>query len=63
MDMTRPKDQAFGFVNDRIKNKLHSWRNKFLSSARKNVMLKVVIMAMSTYAKAYISFQQSFAMR
>ncbi|XP_071902757.1 uncharacterized protein [Coffea arabica] len=50
MVVTRTKDQIFSFIRDNVKEKLHSWRNKLLSAARKEVMLKAVIMTMPTYA-------------
>ena len=50
MVVTRTKDYIFGFIKDNVKEKLHNWKNKLLSVARKKVMLKAVIMAMPTYA-------------
>ncbi|XP_027124310.1 uncharacterized mitochondrial protein AtMg00310-like [Coffea arabica] len=49
MVITRTKGQAFGFVKDSIKARLNSWKNKFLSTAGKEVLLKAVTMAMPTY--------------
>lgn len=50
MVISRSKDQIFGFIKENIKRKLQDWRNKLLSSAGKEVMLKAVSMAMPTYA-------------
>ncbi|XP_027172745.1 uncharacterized protein LOC113772350 [Coffea eugenioides] len=49
MVVSRTKDQIFGFVRESIKRRLQNWKNKFLSSAGKGIMLKTVAMAMPTY--------------
>ncbi|XP_071920724.1 uncharacterized mitochondrial protein AtMg00310-like [Coffea arabica] len=49
MVISRTKDQIFGFVRENIKRRLQDWKNKFLSSIGKKVMLKAVSMAMPTY--------------
>nr|XP_027096039.1 uncharacterized protein LOC113715935 [Coffea arabica] len=46
----RTKDQIFGFIRENIKRKLQDWRNKLLSTAGKEVILKAVSMSMPTYA-------------
>ena len=50
MVITRTKNQVFGFIRENIRRKLQCWKNKLLSSAGKEVMLKAVSMAMPTYA-------------
>nr|XP_027083697.1 uncharacterized protein LOC113705998 [Coffea arabica] len=50
MVISRTKEQIFGFIKENIKRKMHDWRNKLLSTAGKEVMLKAVSMAMPTYA-------------
>ncbi|XP_027095016.2 uncharacterized protein [Coffea arabica] len=50
MVIARTKDQIFGFIKENIRRKLQDWRNKFLSNAGKEVLLKAVSMAMPTYA-------------
>ncbi|XP_027083610.1 uncharacterized protein [Coffea arabica] len=50
MVVTRTKSRVFGFIKDSIKTRLNSWKNKFLSAAGMEVMLKAVTMAMPTYA-------------
>ncbi|XP_027093679.1 uncharacterized protein [Coffea arabica] len=50
MVITKTKGQVFGFIKDSIKIRLNSWKNKFLSAAGKEVMLKAVTMAMPNYA-------------
>ncbi|XP_071902742.1 uncharacterized protein [Coffea arabica] len=53
MVITRTKGQVFAYIKDSIKAILHSWKNKFLSAAGKEVMLKAVTMAMPNYAMSY----------
>ncbi|XP_071906010.1 uncharacterized protein [Coffea arabica] len=50
MVVTRAKSQLFGFIKDNITTRLTSWKNKFLSAAGKEVMLKAVTLVMPTYA-------------
>nr|XP_027124351.1 uncharacterized protein LOC113741063 [Coffea arabica] len=50
MVISRTKEQIFGFIKKNIKRKMQDWRNKLLSTAGKEVMLKAVSMAMPTYA-------------
>ncbi|XP_027099254.1 uncharacterized protein [Coffea arabica] len=61
MVITRTKDQVFGFIRDNIRRKLQDWKNKLLSTASKEVMLKVVSMAMPTYAMFCFNCQGSCA--
>ena len=49
MVISRTTDQIFGFVKENIKRRLQNWKNKFLSSAGKEVMLKVVAITMPMY--------------
>ncbi|XP_027181708.1 uncharacterized protein LOC113780088 [Coffea eugenioides] len=50
MVISRTKDQIFGFIKENIKRRLQDWKNKFLNTAGKEVMLKAVSMATPTYA-------------
>nr|XP_027120353.1 uncharacterized protein LOC113737302 [Coffea arabica] len=50
MVITRTKGQIFGFIRDNIKKNLGSWKQKLLSQAGKEVLLKPVTQAMPTYA-------------
>ncbi|XP_071916208.1 uncharacterized protein [Coffea arabica] len=49
MVISRTKEQIFCYIRDNIKMRLESWKNKLLSPAGKEVMLKAVTMAMPTY--------------
>ncbi|XP_027150159.1 uncharacterized protein LOC113750373 [Coffea eugenioides] len=50
MVITRTKDQIFGFIRDNMNKHLGSWKQKLLSQAGKEVLLKAVTQAMPTYA-------------
>ena len=49
MVISRTKDKIFGFVRENIKRRLQNWKNKFLSLAGKEAILKAVAMAIPTY--------------
>nr|XP_027115579.1 uncharacterized protein LOC113733407 [Coffea arabica] len=49
MIITKSKSQVFGFIRNTIDKKLQEWKNKLLSQAGKEIMLKAVAMAMPTY--------------
>jgi hypothetical protein len=46
----RSKVSAFSSIKGRIWDRICGWKNKFLSQAGKEIMLKVVIQAILTYA-------------
>lgn len=50
MVITRSKEQVSGFIRENCSRTLNKWKNKLLSSAGKEVLLKSVTMAMPTYA-------------
>lgn len=43
------KYQTFAFLKDRVWKKLQGWKDKMLSKARKEVLIKVVAQSISTY--------------
>ncbi|XP_027156321.1 uncharacterized protein LOC113757111 [Coffea eugenioides] len=49
MVVTRSKHQLFGYIKDNIQHRLQRWKNKLLSAAGKEVMLKAVAYALPTY--------------
>ncbi|XP_027174297.1 uncharacterized protein LOC113773895 [Coffea eugenioides] len=49
MVVTRTKEQIFGFIRTNIQQRLLKWKNRLLSAAGKEIMLKSVSMAMPTY--------------
>ncbi|XP_027098791.1 uncharacterized protein [Coffea arabica] len=49
MVVTRTKEQIFGFVRTNIQHRILKWKNRLLSAAGKETMLKAVSMAMPTY--------------
>ncbi|OIT02059.1 putative mitochondrial protein, partial [Nicotiana attenuata] len=46
----RSKKKMLEFIKDRLKTKIKGWKGKFLSTTRKEVMLKSVLAAIPTYA-------------
>ncbi|CAH9072437.1 unnamed protein product [Cuscuta europaea] len=46
----RNKGAIFGYIKDRIYARINSWNNRFLSRARRAVLLKNVIQTMPNYA-------------
>nr|XP_027071881.1 uncharacterized protein LOC113696703 [Coffea arabica] len=49
MVITRTKKQLFGYIKDNIKRRMQSWKNKLLSSAGKEILIKAISMTMPTY--------------
>ena len=49
MVISRSKGQLFNYTKDNIKRRMLSWKNKLLSSAGKEILIKAVSMAMPTY--------------
>ena len=49
MVVSRTKEQIFGFVKTNIQQRILKWKNRFLSIAGKEIMLKSVALAMPTY--------------
>jgi hypothetical protein len=46
----RSKMQAFASIKERVGKKLNNWKVKFLSQARKEILLKAVVQAIPTYS-------------
>lgn len=49
MDISYSKMEAFSFLKERVQKKLQGWREKLLSNAGKEVLLKAVIQSIPTY--------------
>lgn len=49
MEISYSKLDAFGYLKDKFEKKLNGWREKFLSSAGKEVLIKSVIQSIPTY--------------
>lgn len=45
----RSKYNAFRGIKERVWIKLNNWKSQFLSSARKEILLNVVVQAVTTY--------------
>lgn len=46
----RSKKEIFHFIQDRVRKKLHGWKESLLSQAGKEVLVKAVIQAIPSYA-------------
>lgn len=46
----RNKTAVLGYMKDRIRKRISSWDEKFISNSRKEILLKTVIQALPTYA-------------
>lgn len=49
MHVGRSKTEAFAYLKDRLTKKLTGWRSKMLSSAGREVLIKVVAQARPLY--------------
>lgn len=49
MEVSYSKLEAFGFLKERVRKKLQGWREKTLSAAGKEVLLKAVVQSIPTY--------------
>jgi hypothetical protein len=45
----KAKNQALNLIKEKVWNKLANWKTKFLTQARKEVLLKVVVQAVPIY--------------
>lgn len=46
----RNKNEVFSFVKDKVRNKLQSWKNIYLSTTGKEILIKSVAQAIPNYA-------------
>ena len=49
MEISHSKVEAFGFLSEKVQRKLQGWREKCLSVAGKEVLIKAVIQSIPTY--------------
>lgn len=49
------KQQVFNFVQERVWKKLKGWKEKFLSNAGREVLIKLVVQAIPTYIMSCFS--------
>lgn len=54
------KKRAFSEIKERGEKKLHGWKEKFLSQAGKEVLLKVVAQSVLTFAMNCCLMQRAF---
>ncbi|KAL8116353.1 hypothetical protein AgCh_022742 [Apium graveolens] len=46
----RNKSSVLGFLKDKVKNRIQSWKNRWVSQAGREVLIKNVVQALPTYA-------------
>ena len=56
----RAKRRAFNEIKDRVWHRLQGWKEKLLSQAGREVLIKEVIQAIPTYAMSYFKFPAGF---
>lgn len=58
----KSKKRAFMLLNDRLVKRLSNWIDRFLSRVGREVLMKVVAQAISTYAMSVSKIPQEFRM-
>ncbi|KAL3502872.1 hypothetical protein ACH5RR_037321 [Cinchona calisaya] len=56
--ISRSKEEVFGFIRDRVKAKLAGWKDKLLSPASKEVLIKSMVQALPTYTMSYFKLSK-----
>jgi hypothetical protein len=56
-----PRKKFFEYINERIWKCIQGWREKHLSMAGKEILIKVVAQAIPTYAMACFDLKKAFA--
>lgn len=56
----RSKRDALTYLKERVKAKIHSWRNKFLSNAGKEVLIKAIITAIPSYVMSILKLPDTW---
>lgn len=59
MVIGRSKGEIFAMVIERVRKKVKGWKGKFLSTAGKEILIKVVVQAIPTYVMSYYKFPDS----
>ncbi|XP_030948600.1 uncharacterized protein LOC115972446 [Quercus lobata] len=57
--MGRGKKASFAFIKERVWSKLKGWKEKLLSQARREVLIKAVIQALVSFAMSYFKLPTS----
>lgn len=56
----KSKYQSYGSLKDKIWSKVNNWKTEFLSKARKEVLLKIVVQAVPTYTMSVFLLSKKF---
>lgn len=62
MDVSYSKMEAFGFLQEKVKKRLQGWREKMLSAAGKEILLKAVIQSIPTYVLSCFELPKQLCM-
>ena len=57
--MGRNKKNTFNSINEKLSKKLAGWKEKLLSKARKEVLIKAVAQAIPTYTMSVFKLSDS----
>lgn len=49
------KRKVFSFVKDKVEKRLHNWKNLYLSSARKENLIKIVLQCITNYVMGFFA--------
>lgn len=58
--MGRSKSRTFAYIKDRIWQRIQGWKEKFLSWAGKDILIKAVAQVIPTYAMGCFDLTKSF---
>jgi len=56
----RARSTALSWIKDRVAEKLQGWKQKFLSKAGKETLIKAVVQAIPSYAMSIVLFPKNF---
>lgn len=59
-DWVRAKSRALGWIREKILSKMEGWKESLLNQAGKEILIKVVLQAIPSYAMAVIRFLLNF---
>ncbi|XP_024163940.1 uncharacterized protein LOC112170898 [Rosa chinensis] len=53
IEISYSKEEAFGFLQEKVRKKTQGWKDKLLSTAGKEVLLKAVVQSIPTYVMSF----------
>jgi hypothetical protein len=58
--ISRSRKETFPYLKDKIWNRIQGWKEKLLSKAGKEILVKAVAQAISTYAMSCFGLKKTF---